>query len=231
MPIYEIEHGIALWKKGQKTEARLVFNTIIKNDRRNENAWVWYIYSLETVGEKIAVLENFLRMFPNHKAGVKALENLRMEGGQNAPIQTHQKPNSQKNRKVDQAVRRPLQSTRTVKRSGGGPILWLLAITSVCVLLAGSTFLASRYSSLLSEVQVLRSDNQVLTQNYFQLSQDFQSLNSKNLTLLSENNDLIGRQNSLNTEYSLLSEKFTALTGSYTNLNTIALKAALHFRA
>ena len=224
MPIYEIEHGIALWKKGQKTEARLVFNTIIKNDRRNENAWIWYIYSLETVGEKIAVLENFLRMFPNHKVGVKALENLRMDGRQNVPIQTHQKPNPQKNRKVDQAARRPLQSTRTVKRSGGSPILWLLTNTSVCFLLAGSTFLTSRYNSLLSEVQVLRSDNQVLTQNYSQLSQDFQSLNSTNLTLLSENNDLIGRQNSLNTEYSLLSEKFTALTGSYTNLNTIALK-------
>jgi hypothetical protein len=224
MLTYEMEHGIALWKKGQKTEARLVFNTIIKNDRQNEKAWIWYIYCLETAGEKIAVLENFLRMFPNHKAALHALENLRMSGGQNVPVQTQQKHQSQKNRNVNQSTRRPLQSAHVVQRSRVSPIIWLLTIFAVCLLLASSIFVTSRYNSILSEVQILRSDNQVMTQNYSQLSQDFQSLNSTNKTLLSENEDLIGRQNSLNTEYSLLSEKFATLTGSYANLNTIALK-------
>ena len=72
-----LERAISFQKKGRILEARKILAAIIYNDRRNENAWLWYIYTAETDQEKIVVLENFLQIFPEHSAGKKALATLR----------------------------------------------------------------------------------------------------------------------------------------------------------
>jgi len=59
---------IEKWPKGGCTS---YFETILSKDNCNEAAWVWYIDTMETNGEKIAALETFLNIFPNHKIGKK----------------------------------------------------------------------------------------------------------------------------------------------------------------
>ena len=80
--------AIALLKSGQREDAQAIFETILSKDNCNEAAWVWYIDTMETNGEKIAALETFLNIFPNHKIGKKALQNLRAEETQQYSLPT-----------------------------------------------------------------------------------------------------------------------------------------------
>ena len=64
MSSHLLKRAIALWKSGEKTQARKIVETILYNDRENERAWVSYIFTRETNGEKIAALESFLDIFP-----------------------------------------------------------------------------------------------------------------------------------------------------------------------
>jgi hypothetical protein len=59
-----LQLGIALSQSGRKQEANEIFGTLIHNDRFNETAWIWFIFTLETDPEKIAGLEEFLTVFP-----------------------------------------------------------------------------------------------------------------------------------------------------------------------
>jgi hypothetical protein len=79
MTSHLLQRGMALWKQGKQEEARTIFQAVIRNDRANESAWLWHIYSLETGGEKIAALEEFLKIAPENEKARMALEELRAE--------------------------------------------------------------------------------------------------------------------------------------------------------
>jgi len=74
-----LQQGIALSKSGRKQDANRIFETLIHNDRFNETAWVWYIFTLKSEQEQIAALEKFLAVFPEQTTARKALLTLRRE--------------------------------------------------------------------------------------------------------------------------------------------------------
>ncbi|MBI5944128.1 MAG: hypothetical protein HY864_07150 [Chloroflexi bacterium] len=219
-----MEHGIALWKKDQRAEARKIFDSIVKSDMRNEAAWVWYIYSLETNTEKIEALKIFLSLFPGHMIGIKALENLRKEGGQIAVMPAGNKQTPERSSKTSHTKPRPAQSSKPAKWPISYAIAWLLTIVSLGLIAGGAVISVSQYNVLQSEIQALKSSSRIAEQNYSRLNNDFQSLKSTNTYLIYEYNNLDGKHKSLHTEYSQLAEKFDALAGDYDNLNDIALK-------
>jgi hypothetical protein len=86
MSSHLLKRAVKLWKSDQKIQARKIFETIVYNDRQNESAWIWYIYSLETEAEKIASLEAFLSIFPQHAIGGKALAILKSKEAGMEPV-------------------------------------------------------------------------------------------------------------------------------------------------
>jgi len=238
MSSHLVERGIALWKSGKRVEARKVFEAGIYNDRQNETAWIWYIYALETNREKIAALETFLSIFPQHASGKKALENLNAEELQYADLRTKVEAKPRKTEGVHQEKPLRIQAVRSVQRSTPNLIPWVLVIIGICFILTSSIINASRYNSLQSEYRNLKDTNQKIARNYDQLRQDFQVMESEKETLVNDFNYLVTNYNSLNTEYSILQtnydslysehtqmlEKYNALAGDYNTLNNIAIK-------
>lgn len=238
MSSHLLERAIALWKIGQKAAAHKIFEGIIYNDRQNEAAWIWYVYTLETNREKIAALETFLSIFPHHVIGEKAHANLMAEELQHTVIQTNAKLKYQKNKNIRQLWLRPVQGGRSTLKSKPNFVSWLMVVIGLCLLLTSSTIFTLRYNSLQSQYQTLKVNNQIVTQNYAQLRQDFQALDLKSATLINDYNGLADKYNSLNTEYSILMvnydtlyteqtqllEKYNALAGDYNTLNNIAIK-------
>ena len=109
-----LERAIRLWKSGEKQQARQILQAIIYNDRHNEAAWIWYVYSRETNTEKTAALESFLEIFPGHELAVKALGALQAEERQPLAVSGQAEAGSLPVETVD---RRTLTVTRAGSRS------------------------------------------------------------------------------------------------------------------
>src|SRR5690242_3414299 len=116
MSSHLLRRATRLWKNGQKVQAHKIFETIIYNDRGNEAAWVWYIYTLETNQEKIAALENFLTIFPQHVTATKALANLKEEEKQSVFSKLPRETVQKKTESIPQVKRVPSQKLQPVQQ-------------------------------------------------------------------------------------------------------------------
>lgn len=82
-----LEQGIAAAKKGQKAEARALFDQVLQADDRNERAWLWMSEVAETTAGQIACVERALALNPNNSTAQLALKTLKeTKVGQTAPI-------------------------------------------------------------------------------------------------------------------------------------------------
>ena len=241
-----------LWKIGQKTQAHKIFEAIIYNDRCNESAWVWYIYTLETDKEKIAALENFLTIFPQHATGRKALANLKEEEKQSAFSKLPREIIQKKTESIPQVKLVPSLVVQPVQKPHSTSLPWLLVVFGLCLLLASSTAFISSYSSLQAQYKSIITNRELISRSFEQLGRSYEALKSENINLANQYNSLTGQYNSLSNEYSTLInqydslnsehsillgnydslftehnqliEKYNTLSGDYRSLDAIALK-------
>ncbi len=211
MSSHLVKRAIVLWKSGKRVEARKIFEASIYNDRQNEDAWIWYIYSLETNKEKIAALETFLSIFPHHAIGEKALKNLNAEELQYANLQTKVETKPLRTKNIRQAKLLPIQAVKPIQRSTPSLIPWVLVVLGICFILTSSTINASRYNSLQSENQILKDTNQTIARNYDQLSVEHQLVQSEYQTLQVT-------YGALQTEHKNLQDSYDSLKIDYNNL-------------
>jgi ketosteroid isomerase-like protein len=69
-----LKRGIAAFKSGQNTEARMLFEQALKQDQRNEKAWLWMSCVVETDEDRRACLEKVLAINPSNTAAIRGLE-------------------------------------------------------------------------------------------------------------------------------------------------------------
>jgi len=72
-----LQQGIAVFKTGQKTEARDLLLQVVEQDERNEMAWLWLSGAVDTDAERLTCLENVLAINPNNGMAKRGVETLR----------------------------------------------------------------------------------------------------------------------------------------------------------
>lgn len=220
MSSHLLERGARLWKSGQQAQAHKIFETIIYNDRRNEAAWLWFIYTLSTNPEKIAALENFLTIFPGHPTGTKALLRLKQEEKQRVSLKAAV-PTVQKKRESIPQVRgvtRRESPSAAARKPGFLP--WLLVVLGLCILFFSAGTFATRYNALESRYESVIANRDLISRNFEQLSKDYETLKSENSGLTNEYNSLVGRYNSLSNEYVALQGNYENLSAEHASLKT-----------
>lgn len=135
-----LKQGIAAFKSGQKTKARTLFGQALKQDQRNEKAWLWMSCVMETDEERRACLEKVLAINPSNTAAIRGLEyvgaaqrqatSAENESEQPATQQLHREP--------------PGQAANTGKKSTQQQIDWWLiaGLGLLAVLVAAVVLLA-----------------------------------------------------------------------------------------
>jgi len=72
----ELKQAIELAKSGQKREAWILLEKIVKTEPGNETAWLWLASCVETNDQKISCLRNALAINPNNPKAQQALDHL-----------------------------------------------------------------------------------------------------------------------------------------------------------
>lgn len=215
MSSHLLQRGTALWKSGRKDEARKIFETIIHNDSRNETAWVWHIYSLETDPQKIAALKNFLVIFPRHATAQKALA--RLEAKQ-APPKPPEETRAGKAETIPPVRLAPAQEVHPVKKTPASSLPWVLVLLGLCLLLFSLAAFQKEQKKLKAQVESLAASNQLISQNLTQLDAAYQILQSEKQSLSDQYTSLAGQYESLNSEYAALQGQYNTLNSDYTAL-------------
>jgi hypothetical protein len=73
--------AVNLARSGRKVEARGLLQELLKVDRANEMAWLWYAECLDTPGERIRALEFCARFNPHAQRARQRLQALRRSEG------------------------------------------------------------------------------------------------------------------------------------------------------
>jgi len=71
-----LKQGIAALKAGQKAEARNLLLQVVKQNKRNEVAWLWLSGAVNTDKERRICLENVLAINPDNEAAKRGLASL-----------------------------------------------------------------------------------------------------------------------------------------------------------
>jgi hypothetical protein len=74
-----LQEAIALVKQGQKREARQVLEALMRANPSDVNAWFWYAETIDSLEQRIRVLEMCLKANPGHPQAEKALAVLRAQ--------------------------------------------------------------------------------------------------------------------------------------------------------
>jgi tetratricopeptide (TPR) repeat protein len=76
MPEDKLNLAIAAFKFGDKSSARQILSDLIKNDPKNENAWLWLSACLTDTPQKVYCLKKALEINPSNQNAQKALSQL-----------------------------------------------------------------------------------------------------------------------------------------------------------
>ena len=218
MSSHLLERAIKLWKSGQKKQAHKIFETIVFNDRHNEAAWVWYIYTLETNPEKIAALENFLTIFPQHTTGKKALVSLKEQEKPSVLSKLPRETIQKKTESIPQIKLVASPKLQSVQKPRSLFLPWLLVLFGLCLLLFSSAAFLTSYSSLQARYKSMAANRDLISRNFAQLSQDYETLKSEHSRLVEQSNSLTSQYNNLNYEYSNLNQQYNTLSAEHANL-------------
>lgn len=74
-----LEQGILAAKNGQQAAARQILTQVLKQDNRNEQAWLWLSDVVDTLGEQIACIEQVLEINPHNRTAQLALKKLKSQ--------------------------------------------------------------------------------------------------------------------------------------------------------
>jgi len=69
----ELEQGIKAAKNGDKAKARDLLYAVVDKEPRNETAWVWLSYAVESVEDRQVCLENVLTVNPTNQYALRGL--------------------------------------------------------------------------------------------------------------------------------------------------------------
>ena len=73
----QLANGIKAAKQGRKTQARTILYQVLDQEPRNETAWVWLSYVVETPEDRQVCLENVLTLNPENQYAQRGLIQLR----------------------------------------------------------------------------------------------------------------------------------------------------------
>jgi len=238
MSSHLLERAISFWKSGQKEQARKIFEALVHNDKYNDAAWIWYIYSLNTDREKIAALGTFLGIFPDHAIGKKALTELKAKNADSSFAFAETGTKSHILASLPQAKFSPPKSVQPTQKQTPVSLPWILLTAGICLFFIGSAIFTSRYKSMQASYEDIKTREALISNNYDQLAQEYQTLASEKDALAAEHNTLVSQYNTLNDEYGILLdnydtlyaentqliEKYNSLAGDYRILENIAIK-------
>ena len=76
-PAETLSQAVTLIRQGQKDQARTILIALLKADPRNEITWLWLVETLPNAAQRIAALEQCLKIIPESLAARKGLERLK----------------------------------------------------------------------------------------------------------------------------------------------------------
>jgi len=71
--------GIQTARKGNKPNARVIFQQILDADKQNERAWLWMAAVAETPMDRVRYLRTVLQINPHNATALRELENLQQK--------------------------------------------------------------------------------------------------------------------------------------------------------
>lgn len=74
-----LERGINAARNGHHREAKTFLTEVLKQNSRNEQAWLWLSEVVDTVGEQITCIEQVLSINPDNKVAKLALQKLKAQ--------------------------------------------------------------------------------------------------------------------------------------------------------
>ena len=69
--------GIQTARAGHKTNARMIFQQVLDQDKENERAWLWMAAVAETSMEQVRYLNTVLRINPENQTALRQLERMK----------------------------------------------------------------------------------------------------------------------------------------------------------
>jgi hypothetical protein len=90
-----LERAIAALNEGRKAEARQLLMQILRQDRRNEKAWLWMSGAVDTDQERRVCLEQVLSINPDNEMARRGLELLRVVGRASPPARVPPPPEAE----------------------------------------------------------------------------------------------------------------------------------------
>ena len=73
----KLGEGIAAAKNGDRTQAREILYDVVDQEPKNEVAWVWLSYVVDTIEDRQICLENVLLINPENVYASGGLQQLR----------------------------------------------------------------------------------------------------------------------------------------------------------
>lgn len=69
--------GIQAARRGNKQNARVIFQQILDADKQNERAWLWMAAVAETPEDRLRFLNTVLRINPYHATALRELDKIK----------------------------------------------------------------------------------------------------------------------------------------------------------
>lgn len=85
-----VSQAAALIRAGHSAEARQILLHVLKDEPQNESAWLWLVQSLPNDAQRIAALEQCLRLNPGSEKARLGLAHLRSQGSQGSRAESTQ---------------------------------------------------------------------------------------------------------------------------------------------
>jgi hypothetical protein len=109
-----LEPGIAAYKAGNKIQARQLLAQVVRQDSKNETAWLWMSGTVSTARERRICLERVLSINPNNDAARRGLEKLKQHGVRDRDTDPNDEPSRL-------AETRPMKASK--KRTESGKVI------------------------------------------------------------------------------------------------------------
>jgi hypothetical protein len=206
---------------GQKDEARLLLELILKDEPCSEMAWLWYADTFEQPAERMQALEQLLAACPQSELGRQALQVLREQSAVTAPTAPPAPPIPET---------RPPQPSgrRRVAGAGGNWQVSLLLSLAVLALLftawslgTSRAVLRQQHQALEWDYRFLRGQHDQLVEGYNELIERYYALYEADQRLAGEMQDLQGEQAALQGERDLLQEQRAGLQSDLLRLEGV----------
>jgi hypothetical protein len=190
-----MQRAIKLSQAGNREDARRVLQAVIREEPRNELAWLRYLDVLSNNAECIRAIEQFLRIVPDSQRAPRVLLLLK----------------AQKDR-LDYSQERAIRSFKASFYA----VLTLLLVLLCSIPLGVGYFLT--HNPWQKEINLLTDRFNALAGEHSTLRQDYNNLDSEYTSLLGRHSALEEDYSNLDSEYGILLDQYNALEQTYNDL-------------